>query len=217
MKQSKSSSRAVSERRVIDMTIYEIAEKIIESKNNDIAKAFTMHIGSLLINNGIVPIMTEYTGNDVKNITDANEYKLVMKYGVAFKKLDCSKHDKEIYNKAIDDFVEACDNQFVAMYGQRYVDMRDIVNIAEQLKAGGENEKEIVQEVAEEYNGGWISVKDRLPDKAGSYLVIGKSGGATVTRWYMPSEFYPEGHFGGNSADYIRYWMPRPEPPKERD
>ena len=76
---------------------------------------------------------------------------------------------------------------------------------------------EIVHEVAEEYNGGWISVKDRLPDKAGSYLVIGKSGGATVTRWYMPSEFYPEGHFGGNSSDYIRYWMPRPEPPKERD
>ena len=75
----------------------------------------------------------------------------------------------------------------------------------------------IVQEVVEEYNGGWISVKDRLPDKAGSYLVIGKSGGATVTRWYMPSEFYPKGHFGGNSADYIRYWMPRPEPPKERD
>ena len=74
-----------------------------------------------------------------------------------------------------------------------------------------------VQEVAEEYNGGWISVKDRLPDNAGSYLVIGKSGGATVTRWYVPSEFYPEGHFGGNSSDYIRYWMPRPEPPKERD
>ena len=76
---------------------------------------------------------------------------------------------------------------------------------------------EIVQEVSEEYNGGWISVKDRLPDKAGSYLVIGKSGGSTVTRWYMPSEFYPEGHFGGNSSDYIRYWLPRPEPPKERD
>lgn len=77
--------------------------------------------------------------------------------------------------------------------------------------------QEIVQQVAKEYNVGWISVKDRLPDKAGSYLVIGKSGGATVTRWYMPSEFYTEGHFGGNGADYIRYWMPRPEPPKERD
>ena len=44
------------------------------------------------------------------------------------------------YNKAIDDFVNACEKQFTTMYGQRYVDMRDIVNIAEQLKAGGENE-----------------------------------------------------------------------------
>lgn len=90
---------------------------------------------------------------------------------------------------------------------QKYVGMEQAVDLA----------IEIVQEVAEEYNGGWISVKDRLPDKAGSYLVIGKSGGATVTRWYMPSKYSPKGHFGGNSKKYIRYWMPRPEPPKERD
>ena len=122
------------------MSIDEITEKIIESKNNDIAKAFTMQIGSLLLNNGIVPVMTEYTGNDVKNITDPDEYKLVMEYGVAFKELDCSKHDKEIYNKALDDFVNACEKQFTTMYGQRYVDMRDIVNIAEQLKEGEKNE-----------------------------------------------------------------------------
>ena len=44
------------------------------------------------------------------------------------------------YNKAIDDFVKACNKQFAIMYGQRYVDMRDIVNIAEQLKEGGKNE-----------------------------------------------------------------------------
>ena len=88
------------------MSIDEITEKIIESKNNDIAKAFTMHIGSLLINNGIVPIMTEYTRNDYENITDTNEYKLVMEYGISFKELDCSKHDNEIYKKAIDDFVQ---------------------------------------------------------------------------------------------------------------
>ena len=125
------------------MTIDDIADKIIESKNNDIAKAFTMHIGSLLINNGIVPIMTEYTGDDVKNITDANEYKIVMEYSIAFKELDCSKHDKEIYNKALNDFVETCDNQFIAMYGQRYIDMRNVKEIAEQLKAGGENEQRI--------------------------------------------------------------------------
>ena len=73
--------------------------------------------------------------------------------------------------------------------------------------------KETVKEIEENHNG-WISVKERLPEKAGSYLVIGKSGGAVVTRWYEPSKFYPNGHFGGNCSDYIRYWMPRPEPPK---
>lgn len=73
--------------------------------------------------------------------------------------------------------------------------------------------KETVKEIEENYNG-WISVKERLPEKEGSYLVIGKSGGAVVTRWYEPSKFYPNGHFGGNCSNYIRYWMPRPEPPQ---
>ena len=130
------------------MTIEEITEKIIESKNNDIAKAFTMHICSLLINNGIVPIMTEYTRDDVENITDTNEYKLVMEYGISFKELDCSKHDNEIYKKAIDDFVHKVkEHQYVLSdvinskdYGMFTV---GIEQIAEQLKAGGENEYNI--------------------------------------------------------------------------
>ena len=125
------------------MMIDDITEKIIESRDNDIAKAFTMHIGSLLLNNGIVPVMTEYTGNDVKNITDTNEYKLVMEYGVAFKELDCSKHDKEIYNKALDDFVEyvwettsSSDIEWIT----RDYELYDLLQKkAEQLKAGGEN------------------------------------------------------------------------------
>ena len=114
-----------------------------------------MHIGSLLINNGIMPIMTEYTENDVKNITDTNEYKLVKEYGIAFKELDCSKHDKEIYNKAID---EAMDESAKAIcIGCGYLDghickykggncsvskpMLEVVAKAlGKLKAGGENE-----------------------------------------------------------------------------
>ena len=113
------------------------------------------------------------------------------------------RKSEERYYRYLDDSNLPC------MFDKSDIEEKRVDTIKEML--------EIVQEVAEEYNGGWISVKDRLPDKAGSYLVIGKSGGATVTRWYMPSEFYPEGHFGGNSSDYIRYWMPRPEPPKERD
>ena len=129
------------------MTIDEITEKIIESKNNDIAKAFTMHIGSLLINNGIVPVMTEYTGNDVKIITDTNEYKLVMEYGIAFKELDCSKHDKEIYNKAIDDFAEKLkemannsSTKYIRLSEKETITTYGVEQIAEQLKTGGENE-----------------------------------------------------------------------------
>ena len=121
---------------MIDITIDDITEKIIETRNNDIAKAFTMHIGSLLLNNGIVPVMTEYTGNDVKNITDTNEYKLVMEYGVAFKELDCSKHDKEIYNKAIDDFVKFA-NTMPTVEVDGEIRPMWLEEMAEQLKAGG--------------------------------------------------------------------------------
>ena len=122
------------------MTIDDITEKIIETRNNDIAKAFTMHIGSLLLNNGIVPVMTEYTGNDVKNITDTNEYKLVMEYGVAFKELDCSEHDKEIYNKAIDDFVNFANTMPTVEEEDGEIRPMWLEEMAEQLKAGGKNE-----------------------------------------------------------------------------
>ena len=40
------------------------------------------------------------------------------------------------YNKALNNLVNACEKKSTTMYGQRYVDMRDIVYIAEQLKAG---------------------------------------------------------------------------------
>ena len=121
------------------MTIDEITEEIIESKNNDIAKAFTMHIGSLLINNGIVPIMKEYTRNDVKNITDTNEYKLVMEYGIAFNELDCSKHDNEIYNKAIDDFVNFASTMPTVEQKDGTIRPMWLKEMAEQLKEGAGN------------------------------------------------------------------------------
>ena len=84
----------------------------------------------------------------------------------------------------------------------------------EAYKLAIERSIEIVKQESEQYNGGWISCSERLPEKEGSYLVVGKTGGAVVTRWYAPSEYYPNGHFGGNCADYIRYWMPRPIAPE---
>ena len=99
-----------------------------------------MHIGSLLINNGIVPIMKKYTRNDVKNITDTNEYKLVMEYGITFKELDCSKHDNEIYKKAIDDFVKFANTMPTVEEEDGEVRPMWLEEMAEQLKVGGKNE-----------------------------------------------------------------------------
>ena len=41
---------------------------------------------------------------------------------------------KKARNKAIDDFVNVCEKQFITMYRQRYVDMRDIKEIAKNIK-----------------------------------------------------------------------------------
>ena len=120
------------------MTIEEITEKIIESRNNDIAKAFTLHISSLLLRNGIVPIMTEYTENDVENIEDTDEYKIAMEYGIAFKELDCTEHDKKIYNKAIDDYSKEL-KEYLRRFTVHYVSDADFDYVAEQLKKGDNN------------------------------------------------------------------------------
>ena len=118
------------------MTIEEIAEKIIESRNNDIAKAFTLHISSLLLHNGIMPIMTEYTENDIENIEDKDEYKIVMEYRIAFKELDCTEHDKKVYNKAIDDFAKRLKTELLIGLNSRIpsISLEDIYKIAEEMK-----------------------------------------------------------------------------------
>ena len=61
----------------------------------------------------------------------------------------------------------------------------------------------------------WISVKERLPDKKGEYLVAvnrtsnGKPRGQTVnTAWYGYR------HDGG-FHEAITHWMPLPDPPAQ--
>lgn len=85
--------------------IERISKKIREEKDNLIAKAFTCQISSLLLTNGIVPIMTEYSFEDLKTITDSDRYKLVYELGITFDSLDTSKHDEKVYNQALDDLV----------------------------------------------------------------------------------------------------------------
>ena len=49
-----------------------------------------------------------------------------------------AKHDKKIYNKAIDDFVNACKSNILCQSFGLHI--KGIEGIAKQLKAGGEND-----------------------------------------------------------------------------
>ena len=67
--------------------------------------------------------------------------------------------------------------------------------------------------------GEWISVEDRLPEKAGIYIIVDQYGNV-MSRHFCKShgKFSGYWHFNG-SAKYgnPRYWMPLPEPPKPKE
>ena len=99
--------------------------------------------------------------------------------------------------------------------------------------------KGIVQEVAEEYNGGWIPVKTRpmteeekenyseylfegdgfiyecpLPDDGQEVLITSKYGSVDKTTFYTDCSNYFENY---EDYDEVIAWQPLPEPFKERD
>lgn len=68
---------------------------------------------------------------------------------------------------------------------------------------------------------GWVSVKDRLPDESGPYLV--KLENVFVTHLAMNVHYWnaKDGYWRGSEAHSriigISHWMSLPEPPKEDD
>ena len=96
--------------------------------------------------------------------------------------------------------------------------------------------QKIVQEVAEEYNGGWIPCSERLPEESGYYLVtyhdwsdgnfLPKYDDTYVRRLhYQISEHFVGWNYPKNVDDRaendchkeVIAWQPLPEPFKERD
>ena len=74
---------------------------------------------------------------------------------------------------------------------------------------------EIVQEVAEEYKGGWIPCSVRLPEESLN-SVIGWDAyrDRCVFAQYIQGKFQ---NMGKDDSFDIKAWMPLPEPFKERD
>ena len=56
----------------------------------------------------------------------------------------------------------------------------------------------------------WISVKDDLPQKDGSYLVATKNGGVMLTHFYTKSKSFSSKRLNR----LITHWMERPKPPE---
>lgn len=61
---------------------------------------------------------------------------------------------------------------------------------------------------------GWISVKDRLPEKPGKYLVYAQHWIAGV-RPIIKCELWIHDKWDKTDAFEVTHWMPLPEPPKE--
>ena len=67
----------------------------------------------------------------------------------------------------------------------------------------------------------WVSVKDRLPDEAGYFLVFAND---IINSWQQVLEFYicpeyqsREWHFlnGNDFPCIVTHWVPLPKPPKQ--
>ena len=79
-----------------------------------------------------------------------------------------------------------------------------------------EDAKKIVQEVAEEYNNGWIPCSERLPDKNGMYLcsqntydIVTNKKLIDISTEYV--EFY-DGKWMRAKNLVVTHWQPLPEP-----
>ena len=62
----------------------------------------------------------------------------------------------------------------------------------------------------------WISVKDRLPERKGKYLVTWLwAYGTEYENKYVDVVFFRGKTHWAKFEKYITHWMPLPDPPKE--
>lgn len=79
--------------------------------------------------------------------------------------------------------------------------------------------KKIVQEVAEEYNNGWIPCSVRLPEEDGFYLATLDGEIVGEEKSFSGLAEFENGKWVDDDEDYqcIKAWQPLPEPYKESE
>ena len=114
------------------------------------------------------------------------------------------RKSEERYYRYLDDSNLPC------MFDKSDIEEKRVDTIKEML--------EIVQEVAEEYNGGWVPCSERLPEESGTYIVNAIENSiihVTFAKW-MP-RMKKWNLTGCRSYWKVNAWQPLPEPFKERD
>lgn len=56
----------------------------------------------------------------------------------------------------------------------------------------------------------WISVRERLPEQYGLFLIADDKGNMEVASWTKQFGWFS----GGNRVKRVTHWMPLPDPPK---
>ena len=108
-------------------------------------------------------------------------------------------------NKAFEKIIN-CIKELADYNGDAYIDSADII--------------EIVQEVAEEYNGGWIACSERLPEDDSICIVTVEYPNNETAVDYGWFDRKSVCWFVGTQefrTSNILAWQPLPEPFKERD
>lgn len=85
-----------------------IAKDMAEQKDIEVVRAFILQIAKLLGENGIMPICTERR-MDINS--DKLSYSYIRRVNVSFDELDCTKHDREVREKAYRDFIKEFENR----------------------------------------------------------------------------------------------------------
>ena len=106
-------------------------------------------------------------------------------------------------NKAFEKIISQIE-ELANLNGNAYLDSADVI--------------EIVQEVAEEYNVGWIACSERLPEENQEVMLQDFYGNITIEKMKTNDglEGFSDDDWWSSANNYIA-WQPLPEPFKERD
>ena len=113
------------------------------------------------------------------------------------------KKSEERYYRYLDD------NNLSCIFDRSDMEERRVDTIKEML--------EIVQEVAEEYNGGWIPVSERLPEENYAVLVWCPERKDIYCAYLEEGQWWIFGTYFEKVKLEVIAWMPLPEPFKKRD